>query len=127
MSTEQNYNTEKMSELCDHIIRILKLTNEHKDTYLTNKDEMLKIVKFSDLRFYDKYPRICRTLVYEDDIEPLIGMIQTFGKVQAGVMSFEHANNAITGAINAKYIDPVINSEELVKERERKQKMSIIE
>ena len=43
-------------------------------------------------------------------------------QVQAGTMSFDKANNLITGAINAKYVDPVLNSEKLVKEREEKTK-----
>ena len=121
--SESKHNTEKMSKLCDDIIRALGLITSHKQTYKTDKNEMLKLVKFDNPTFYDKYPRICRTLVFEDDISPLLGMIQTFSQVQEGKISFDKANNLITSAINAKYIDPVLNSEKLVKEREEKQKV----
>lgn len=120
--SDSKFNTEKMSRLCDDIIRALALITKHKDTYKDNKNDMLRIVKFDNPVFYDKYPRICRTLVFEDDISPLLGMIQTFSQVQEGKISFDKANNLITGAINAKYMDPVLNSEKLVKEREEKQK-----
>ena len=121
-TTEQKINTEKMSALCDNIMRIMTLIKENKEIYQTNKNEMLRIVKFDNLAFYDKYPRICRTLVFEDDIEPLIGMIRTFGQVQNGLLSFEKANDLITNALNAQYVDPILNSPEMVKEREEKQK-----
>lgn len=121
--TTESFNVEKMSKLCDYIIRALELIKKNKTIYDTDKTEMLKIVKFDNLEFYDKYPRVCKTIVYEDDITPLIGMIQTFGQVQEGKISFEKANNIIGSAINAKYINPVINSEKLVKEREEKQKI----
>lgn len=120
--SESSFNTEKMSKLCDDIIRALGLITKHKDTYKNEKNEMLRIIKFDNPVFYDKYPRICRTLVFEDDISPLLGMIQTFAQVQEGKISFDKANNMITSAINAKYIDPVLNSDKLVKEREEKQK-----
>jgi len=122
-STEQKFNTDKMSKLCDDIIRALSIIAKNKETWNTYKDEMIKIVKFDNPAFYEKYPRICRTLVFEDDISPLMGMIQTFAQVQEGKISFEKANNLIAGAINAKYIDPVLNSDKLVKEREEKQKI----
>lgn len=122
-STDTKFNTEKMSKLCDDIIRALALITKNKETYNNDKNEMLRIVKFDNPGFYDKYPRICRTLVFEDDISPLLGMIQTFAQVQEGKISFDKANNLITGAINAKYIDPVLNSNKLVKEREEKQKV----
>jgi hypothetical protein len=121
-SSDSKINTEKMSKLCDDIIRGLALITKHKETYKTDKNEMLRILKFDNPVFYDKYPRICRTLVFEDDISPLLGMIQTFGQVQEGKISFDKANNLITSAINAKYVDPVLNSDKLVKEREEKQK-----
>lgn len=122
-SAEEKFNTEKMSKLCDDIIRALAIITQNKNTYNTDKTEMLRLVKFDNPAFYEKYPRICRTLVYEDDISPLLGMIQTFAQVQEGKISFEKANNLISGAINAKYIDPVLNSDKLVKEREEKQKI----
>ncbi len=90
--TTESYNVEKMSKLCDYIIRALDLIKKNKTIYDTDKTEMLRIVKFDNLEFYDKYPRVCRTLVYEDDISPLIGMIQTFGQVQEGKMSFKKAS-----------------------------------
>lgn len=122
-TSEQKLNTQKMSYICDEIIRTLELIKKNKELYNTNKDEMLRLVKMDNPTFYNLYPRICRTLVFEDDISPLIGMIQTFGQVQEGKMSWNKANDIIQGTINAKYIDPVLNSDKLVKEREEKQKL----
>ena len=119
-------NTQAMGEISDNIIRALMLCGQNKELYKNDKDSMLRIVKFDNPKFYDKYPRICRTIVFEDDITPLLGMIQTFAQVQAGNMSWNKANDLITGSINAKYIDPVLKSDKLVKEREQKQKQKIL-
>lgn len=123
---QEKLNTQKMSSICDEIIKTLALIQKNKETYTNNKEEMLKIIKLDNPNFYTLYPRICRTLVYEDDISPLLGMIQTFGQVQEGKITWNKANDMIQGAINAKYIDPVLNSEKLVKEREEKQKQEKI-
>ena len=120
--SEQKLNTQKMSYICDEIIRTLELIKKNKELYKTNKDEMLRLVKAENPNFYNLYPRICRTLIHEDDISPLLGMIQTFGQVQEGKITWNKANDLIQGAINAKYIDPVLSSDKLVKEREEKQK-----
>ena len=122
-SSEQKLNTQKMSYICDEILRTLSLIKQNKSTYNTNKEEMLKLIKSDNPNFYNLYPRICRTLVHEDDISPLLGMIQTFAQVQEGSITWDKANNLITGAINAKYVDPILNSDKLVKEREEKQKI----
>jgi hypothetical protein len=124
---QEKLNEQKMSYICDEIINILKFIKLNKLTYNENKEEMIRMIKSEMPNFYNLYPRICRTLVYEDDISPLLGMIQTFGKVQQGSMSWEKANNMITTALNAKYVDPVLNSEKLVKEREEKQKENVID
>ena len=122
-SDVQQINTEKMSKICDEIINIGIFLNKNKEDYKNNKDEILKKVKDEFPNFYNLYPRICRALVFESDITPLLGMIQTFGKVQEGKMSWEKANDSITNALNTQYVDPILNSEKLVKEREEKQKM----
>lgn len=124
---QEKLNEQKMSYICDEIINVLKYMKLNKNVYLENKDEMLRMIKTEMPNFYNLYPRICRALVHEDDISPLLGMIQTFGKVQQGTMSWEKANNSITNALNAKYVDPILNSEKLVKEREEKKKSNIID
>ena len=124
---QEKLNEQKMSYICDEIINILKFMRLNKSTYNENKEEMIRMIKTEMPNFYNVYPRICRALVYEDDISPLLGMIQTFGKVQQGTMSWEQANNMVTTALNAKYVDPILNSEKLVREREEKQKNNIID
>lgn len=120
------FNNEKMNVIADKIIETLKYCLANKDTWQLQKDQMLKQIQLYDPDFYDKYPRICRTIVFEEDISPLIGMINTFAKVQDGKLSLTKANDMISGALNAKYVDPILNSEKLVKEREEKQKLEII-
>jgi hypothetical protein len=126
-SGQEKLNEQKMSYICDEIINVLKFMRLNKSTYNENKEEMLRMIKSEMPNFYNVYPRICRALVYEDDISPLLGMIQTFGKVQQGSMSWEKANNMITTALNAKYVDPILNSDKLVREREEKQKNNVID
>lgn len=125
--TQGKLNEQKMSYICDEIINVLKFLRQNKEMYDSNKEEMLRMVNKEMPSFYALYPRICRTLVFEDDISPLLGMIQTFGKVQNKEMSWEKANGKITDALNAKYVDPILNSPELVREREEKQKSNIID
>lgn len=121
------FNKENMSVMSDNIIKVLQLCNQHKELWKNDKYEMLRKIKEKYEDFYELYPRICRILVFSDDITPLLGMIQTFSKVQAGEMSFQEANDSITNAINAKYIDGVLNSDTLVKEREEKMKKEKIQ
>lgn len=120
--TQEKLNEQKMTYICDQIINVLKFSRQNKEIYDSNKEEMLRMINKEMPSFYTLYPRICRTLVFEDDISPLLGMIQTFGKVQNKEMSWEKANGSITDALNAKYVDPILNSEPLVREREEKQK-----
>jgi hypothetical protein len=114
------FNQQSMSEISDNIINVLNLCLQNKELWKTDKYGMLRKIKDKYEDFYELYPRICRILVFSDDITPLLGMIQTFSKVQSGELSFQDANDSITNAINAKYIDGVLNSETLVKEREEK-------
>ena len=51
--------------------------------------------------FYEKYPRIGMTLVREEDISPLIGMLRAFSKVQNREITVEKANESITNAQDA--------------------------
>ena len=125
--SQEKLNEQKMSYICDQIINVLKFLRQNKEMYNSDKEEMLRMVNKEIPSFYALYPRICRTLVFEDDISPLLGMIQMFGKVQNKEMSWEKANGAITDALNAKYVDPILNSEKLVKEREEKQKSNIVD
>ena len=120
-------NEQKMSYICDQIINVLKFLKQNKEMYNSNKEEMLRMVNKEMPSFYALYPRICRTLVFEDDINPLLGMIQMFGKVQNKEMSWEKANGTITDALNSKYVYPILNSEKLVREREEKQKTNVID
>lgn len=120
-------NEQKMTYICDQIINILKFMRQNKEIYKENKDEMLRMIKTEMQSFYTLYPRICHSLVFQDDISPLLGMIKTFGDVQNKKMSWEKANDTITSAINAKYVDPILNSEKLVREREEKQKSNIVD
>ena len=47
-------------------------------------------------------------------------MMKTFASVQNGELSLDKANEVITKGLNSKYVDPILNSDSLVKEREKK-------
>lgn len=116
------FNQESMGVISEKIILVLELCLENKELWKTDKYGMLRKIKDKYEDFYELYPRLCRILIFADDITPLLGMIKTFSKVQTGELSFQEANDSITNAINAKYVDGVLNSDTLVKEREEKKK-----
>ena len=117
-----DFNRVKMEDIADDVIKVLKVCLSSKDTWKSDKNAMLKLIQMNHPTFYESYPRICRSIVYENDITPLISMITTFAKVQDGDLSLNKANDMISGALNAKYVDPVLNSDKLVREREQKQR-----
>ena len=122
-----DFNKDKMVDIADDIIKVLKTCLVNKDVWKTNKQEIIKIIKTNNSDFYQKYPRICRTIAYENDITPLIGMISQFAKVQNGELSLNKANDSITNALNERYVDPILNSDKLVQEREEKDRAAKIE
>ncbi len=115
-----SFNTQDMNYIADNIIKALNLCKENKNVWQTDKYAMIRLIQADNPKFYELYPRICRIICFEDDITPLLGMMNTFAKVQNGELSLEKANDAISGALNAKYVDPILNSEKLVKERNEK-------
>ncbi len=115
-----SFNTQSMCDIADNIIRALNVCKENKELWKNDKYGVLRLIQADNPKFYELYPRICRIIVFEDDITPLLGMLNTFSKVQNGDMSLDNANTVISESLNSKYIDPVINSEKLVKEREEK-------
>lgn len=124
------FNQESMGIISEKIIQVLHVCLENKELWKTDKYGMLRKIKDHYEDFYELYPRICRILVFADDITPLLAMIKTFSKVQAGELNFQDANDSITNAINSKYVDGVLNSDKLVKEREEKknkEKITIVD
>ncbi len=114
------YNKERVEEIADNIIGIIGLCRENRRIWESDKVRMMKMIEMNYNEFYEKYPRICMTIVREEDISPLIGMLRAFSKVQNREITVEKANESITSALNATYINPALNSEKLVRERERK-------
>lgn len=117
-----SFNSQDMNYIADNIIKALNLCKENKTVWQSDKYAMIRLIQADNPKFYELYPRICRIICFEDDITPLLGMMNTFAKVQNGELSLEKANDAISGALNAKYVDPILNSEKLVKERDEKKK-----
>ncbi len=115
-----NFNNTNMNEMADEIIRILDTCQKNKEMWKTDKYAMIRIIQAEHPKFYESYTRVCRIVVLEDNIEPLLAMMKTFANVQNGELSLDKANDVITKGLNAKYVDPVLNSETLVRERERK-------
>ncbi len=115
-----SFNTQDMNYIADNIIKALNLCKENKTVWQSDKYAMIRLIQADNPKFYELYPRICRIICFEDDITPLLGMMNTFAKVQNGELSLEKANDAISGALNAKYVDPILNSDKLVKERDEK-------
>lgn len=114
-------NTQPVNDICDNIIRAFKVCLANKQVWKDDKREMLKKIQFDNPTFYELYPRISRIIAYESEsIEPLIGMLKIFGKVQADEMSLDAANNLIGDSLNDIYVNPILKSEALTKERNEK-------
>ena len=113
-------NQESILSISDHIINVMGLCLKYKNVYETDKKQMMQIVEASNKYFYDNYQRICRIIVQGHDIRPLLSMLEKFGKVQVGQLSFQEANDNIVNELNEKYVDGILNSDKLVKEREDK-------
>jgi hypothetical protein len=113
-------NQESILSISDHIINVMGLCLKYKNVYETDKKQMMQIVEASNKYFYDNYQRICRIIVQGHDIRPLLSMLEKFGKVQVGQLSFQEANDNIVNELNEKYVDGVLNSDKLVKERQEK-------
>ena len=113
-------NQESILSISDHIINVMGLCLKYKNVYETDKKQMMQIVEASNKYFYDNYQRICRIIVQGHDIRPLLSMLEKFGKVQVGQLSFQEANDNIVNELNEKYVDGVLNSDKLVKERQDK-------
>lgn len=113
-------NQESILSISDHIINVMGLCLKYKNVYETDKKQMMQIVEASNKYFYDNYQRICRIIVQGHDIRPLLSMLEKFGKVQVGHLSFQEANDNIVNELNEKYVDGILNSDKLVKEREEK-------
>jgi len=114
------FNKENMEVMCDRIIKALNVCMLNKELWKSDKYEMLKLIKVNDEFFYDNYPRLCRILVFSEDITPLLNMIKTFSRVQNGDLSFDEANKTITNSLNSTYVDDVLNSDKLKEERAKK-------
>lgn len=114
------FSNQNMCNMADEIIKVLATCNKNKETWQKEKYAMIRIIQAEHPKFYETYTRVCRILVLEENIDPLLAMIKTFAGVQNGELSLDKANEVITKGLNAKYVDPVLNSDELVKEREGK-------
>lgn len=117
-----DFNQESVDVLMDHIIKAMNVCLANKDTWKSDKKKMLMLLEANCLHLYENYPRICSTIANGHDIQPLLAMIKTFAKVQQGQLSLDAANDLVTTTLNEKYVDGVLQSDKLVKEREEKMK-----
>jgi hypothetical protein len=113
-------NKESVTILTDLILEGLKICNSFKETWKTDKPKMMRLMEANNKYLYDNYPRICTTLVQGQDITPLLLMLKQFSRVQSGEISLDTANDEITTTLNEKYVNGVLYSDKLVKERESK-------
>ena len=114
------FNKESIDIIVDNILDIIKCCLAHKNIWNNDKAQMIKIVEKHNKYFHDKYYRITKTLIDYDNIDPMISMLRQFHKVQTDKIDFETAGKIITDATNETYIDPILNSDKLKKEREIK-------
>ena len=114
-----SYNKESVLTIADNIIDVIDFCLSNKSLLKNDKTEFLKRLEGHNYCFYNKYNRICRNVVEMDNIEPLISMLKTFYKVQNNELDYEKANKFVGDAINGTYVEPLLNSEPLKKQREQ--------
>ena len=116
------FNTESVEIILDQILKLQNFCLEHPDLYKNDKLKLRNLVdeKFPD--FYKKYPQICYTVMSGKNLDPLFDMLNLFGNVQKNNISFDKANELIVNGLNEKYVNPILESDKLKKEREEKQK-----
>ena len=83
------FNSQNMNYIADNVIRALNICKENKNLWKTDKYAMIRLIQADNAPFYELYPRICRIICFEDDITPLLGMMNTFAQVQNGNLSLE--------------------------------------
>jgi hypothetical protein len=114
------FNQESVNDLMDHIIKAMNVCLANKDTWKSDKKKTMMLLEANCLHLYENYPRICSTIANGHDIQPLLAMMKTFAKVQQGSITLDEANDLVTNGLNEKYVDGVLYSDKLVKEREEK-------
>ena len=114
------YNKEDVGEIIVNIVDLYKVCLMNKNTWNNDKDKMMDLMEKRNPLFFNKYYRICKTLVEYEDISPLITMLKNFYKVQSNKIKFKDANNEFNNSVNAEYVDPILQSEKLVNERQQK-------
>jgi dihydroxyacid dehydratase/phosphogluconate dehydratase len=83
----------------------------------------LGLVKDGDIIELDVTKRSLNIDISAEELalrKPSEAMIKTFAKVQQGQLSLDAANDLVTTTLNEKYVDGVLQSDKLVKEREEK-------
>ena len=114
------YNKESIDIIVDNIIDVIKCCLDHKNIWNSDKKEMINIVEKHNKYFHDNYYRILKTLIEFDNIDPMIAMLKQFHKVQTKQLNFEDSTKIINDSINDVYVNPLLNSDKLKKEREIK-------
>ena len=113
----KNYTISEIIDKFEEILVVCKLNN---DIYKNNKEEMMVKIREYDPVFYNRHYRICKTIVYEDDITELQAMLEKLHEIQTNKASFEEKDKEISNKYNAKYVNPILNKKELVEERNKK-------
>jgi len=116
----ETYNKEDIGNILVNIVDLYKVCLMNKDTWNNDKEKMMDLMEQRNALFFNKYYRICKTLVEYEDITPLITMLKNFYKVQTNKTKFKDANDEFNSSVNAKYVEPILQSEKLVNERNSK-------
>jgi len=117
MST--NYTSDQIVEKMETIIKLCK---ENEELYKDKKNEMMEKIREWDPVFYNRHYRVCKTIVQEEGegVKELLSMLERLKKIEQGQTTLEEEDKKISNTYNSRYINPILNSKELVKEREEK-------
>lgn len=109
-------------EILDNIKHVMNVCKEYDYLYKNSKNEMMVKIREWDPVFYNRHYRVCKTIVFEEDINELLSMIDAKKRLENKESTLEDEDKKISDTYNNKYVTPILNKKELVEEREKKNK-----
>ena len=110
---------ESLEYIMGNMIDIFKFCIVNKPLCKT-EDELMDRIKRYNCKFYTFYHSVCVDIVKTDDITPLLIMLNTLHKVEQKDCTLDTASTEIQNLLNKVYMNPVLNSNKLVSERQTK-------
>lgn len=112
-----NYTVDQITE---HMQIIMQICHDNNELYKNNKPEMMVKLREWDPVFYNRHYRVCKSIVFEDNITELFDMLARLKEIEKGNTTLKTQDKHISDTYNGKYINPALNTKEMIEERKQK-------